>query len=133
LQTLYNLGFRRVSFGVQDYSEKVQTSIHRIQPFHNVAKVTFWAKEIGYTSISHDLVFGLPFQTLENIIDTIEKTNSLSPSRLAFYSYGLKVTGNAVLKMKMCRKMRRNENFMKLEKRFCPKKAITKLGWITLP
>jgi oxygen-independent coproporphyrinogen-3 oxidase len=52
-----------------------------------VAKVTFWAKEIGYTSISHDLVFGLPFQTLENVIDTIEKTNSLSPDRVAFYSY----------------------------------------------
>jgi len=87
LQTLYDLGFRRVSFGVQDYSEKIQNAINRIQPFHNVAKVTFWAKEIGYTSISHDLVFGLPFQTLENIIDTIEKTNSLSPNRLAFYSY----------------------------------------------
>jgi oxygen-independent coproporphyrinogen-3 oxidase len=87
LQTLYDLGFRRVSFGVQDYSDKVQTAIHRMQPFHNVAKVTFWAKEIGYTSISHDLVFGLPFQTLENVIDTIEKTNSLSPNRLAFYSY----------------------------------------------
>ena len=87
LQKLYDLGFRRVSFGVQDYSEKVQTAIHRLQPFHNVAKVTFWAKEIGYTSISHDLVFGLPFQTLENVIDTIEKTNSLSPNRLAFYSY----------------------------------------------
>jgi oxygen-independent coproporphyrinogen-3 oxidase len=87
LETLYTLGFRRVSFGVQDYSEKVQTAIHRTQPFHNVAKVTFWAREIGYTSISHDLVFGLPFQTLENVIDTIEKTNSLSPDRLAFYSY----------------------------------------------
>lgn len=87
LQKLYNLGFRRVSFGVQDYSEKVQTAIHRIQPFHNVAKVTFWAKEIGYTSISHDLIFGLPFQTIENIVDTIEKTKSLSPDRLAFYSY----------------------------------------------
>ncbi|MBF6642188.1 oxygen-independent coproporphyrinogen III oxidase [Flavobacterium sp. J49] len=87
LQKLYNLGFRRVSFGVQDYSEKVQIAIHRHQPFHNVAKVTFWAKEIGYTSISHDLVFGLPFQTLDNVIDTIEKTNSLSPNRLAFYSY----------------------------------------------
>jgi len=87
LQKLYDLGFRRVSFGVQDYAEKVQTAIHRIQPFHNVAKATFWAKEIGYTSISHDLVFGLPFQTLENEIDTIEKTKSLSPDRLAFYSY----------------------------------------------
>jgi oxygen-independent coproporphyrinogen-3 oxidase len=87
LQKLYDLGFRRVSFGVQDYAEKVQAAIHRIQPFHNVAKVTFWAKEIGYTSISHDLVFGLPFQTLDNEIDTIEKTKSLAPQRLAFYSY----------------------------------------------
>ena len=87
LQTLYDLGFRRVSYGVQDYSEKVQKAIHRIQPFHNVAKVTLWAKEIGYTSISHDLVFGLPFQTLEDVLDTIDKTNSLHPDRLAFYSY----------------------------------------------
>ncbi len=87
LQKLYDIGFRRVSYGVQDYSKKVQTAIHRIQLFHNVAKVTFWAKEIGYTSVSHDLIFGLPFQTLENVIDTIEKTNSLSPNRLAFYSY----------------------------------------------
>ncbi len=87
LQKLYDLGFRRVSFGVQDYSKKVQEAIHRIQPFHNVAKVTFWAKEIGYTSIGHDLIFGLPFQTLEDVIDTIDKTKSLQPDRLAFYSY----------------------------------------------
>ncbi|MDX9789194.1 MAG: oxygen-independent coproporphyrinogen III oxidase [Candidatus Kapabacteria bacterium] len=87
LQKLYDLGFRRVSFGVQDYSEKVQKAINRIQPFHNVAKVSFWAKEIGYTSIGHDLIFGLPFQTLHDIIDTIDKTNSLQPDRLAFYSY----------------------------------------------
>lgn len=87
LQKLYDIGFRRVSFGVQDYSKKVQEAIHRIQPFHNVAKVTFWAKEIGYTSIGHDLIFGLPFQTLEDVIDTIDKTKSLQPDRLAFYSY----------------------------------------------
>ncbi|KIX22767.1 coproporphyrinogen III oxidase [Flavobacterium sp. 316] len=87
LQTLYNLGFRRVSFGVQDYAEKVQKAIHRNQPFHNVAKVTFWAREIGYTSIGHDLIFGLPFQTLEDVLDTIAKTNSLQPNRIAFYSY----------------------------------------------
>ncbi len=87
LQKLYDFGFRRVSFGVQDYSKKVQEAIHRIQPFHNVAKVTFWAKEIGYTSIGHDLIFGLPFQTLDDVIDTIDKTKSLQPDRLAFYSY----------------------------------------------
>jgi oxygen-independent coproporphyrinogen-3 oxidase len=87
LQKLYDLGFRRVSFGVQDYSEKVQKAINRNQPFHNVAKVTFWAKEIGYTSIGHDIIFGLPFQKIDDVIDTIEKTNSLQPDRLAFYSY----------------------------------------------
>lgn len=87
LQTLYNLGFRRVSFGVQDYSEKVQKAIHRLQSFHNVSKVTLLAKEIGYTSIGHDLIYGLPFQTLENIEDTILKTKSLLPDRISFYSY----------------------------------------------
>lgn len=87
LQALYNLGFRRVSFGVQDYSEKVQQAIHRVQSFHNVARATFWAKEIGYTSVGHDIIFGLPFQQLEDVIDTIEKTKSLNPDRLAFYSY----------------------------------------------
>ena len=87
LQKLYELGFRRVSFGVQDYSNKVQKAINREQPFHNVAKVTYWAREIGYTSVGHDLIFGLPFQTVDDVIDTIEKTKSLQPDRLAFYSY----------------------------------------------
>lgn len=87
LQTLYDLGFRRVSFGVQDYDPKVQLAIHRIQPFENVKKVTELARAIGYTSISHDLVFGLPFQKLSSIEDTIQKTLTLKPDRIAFYSY----------------------------------------------
>ncbi|MDX8553472.1 oxygen-independent coproporphyrinogen III oxidase [Tenacibaculum sp. 1B UA] len=87
LQTLYDLGFTRVSFGVQDYNPKVQEAIHRVQPFKNVQKVHNWAKEIGYTSISHDLVFGLPFQTKENVIYTINKTKELEPDRISFYSY----------------------------------------------
>ncbi|PQJ74229.1 oxygen-independent coproporphyrinogen III oxidase [Polaribacter gangjinensis] len=87
LQTLFDLGFRRVSFGVQDYDEKVQKAIHRIQPFENVEKVTHLARKIGYTSVSHDLIFGLPFQTKENVIDTITKTTTLQPDRISFYSY----------------------------------------------
>lgn len=87
LETLYRLGFRRVSYGVQDYNTKVQKAINRIQPFENVQRVTEWAREIGYTSISHDLVFGLPFQTWEFVENTIRKTLSLKPDRLAFYSY----------------------------------------------
>lgn len=87
LQTLYDLGFRRVSFGVQDYDPKVQKAINRIQPFENVKNVTEWAKEIGYRGISHDLVFGLPHQSWEAMEYTIRKTMELKPDRLAFYSY----------------------------------------------
>ncbi len=87
LETLYNLGFRRVSFGVQDYNETVQKAINRVQPFENVKRVTEYAREIGYTSVGHDIIFGLPFQTLEHVEETILKTKELMPDRLAFYSY----------------------------------------------
>ncbi|WP_338731049.1 oxygen-independent coproporphyrinogen III oxidase [Mangrovimonas cancribranchiae] len=87
LQTLFDLGFRRVSFGVQDYNEKVQKAIHRIQPFEHVKYVTETAREIGYTSVGHDIIFGLPFQTVDHIKETIAKTKQLMPDRIAFYSY----------------------------------------------
>ncbi len=87
LQGLYELGFRRVSYGVQDYNDTVQKAIHRIQPYENVKQVTEWAREIGYSSISHDLVFGLPFQTLQDVLHTIGQTHTLMPDRLALYSY----------------------------------------------
>jgi len=87
LKTLYDLRFRRVSFGVQDYDSKVQRTINRIQPFENVEAVTNSARVIGYESVSHDLVFGLPFQTWNSMSQTIEKTKLLKPDRIAFYSY----------------------------------------------
>ena len=87
LQTLFDLGFRRVSFGIQDFDEKVQLTINRIQPYENVVKVTKDAREIGFTSINYDLIYGLPFQTLTSIRDTIEKVGKLMPDRIAFYSY----------------------------------------------
>lgn len=87
LQSLYNLGFRRVSFGVQDYNSDVQKAINRIQPFENVKHVTETAREIGYTSIGHDIIFGLPLQSLTHVKETIEKTKLLKPDRIAFYSY----------------------------------------------
>ncbi|WP_298496881.1 oxygen-independent coproporphyrinogen III oxidase [uncultured Algibacter sp.] len=87
LQALFDVGFRRVSYGVQDYNETVQKAIHRIQPFENVKKATELAREIGYTSVGHDIIFGLPFQTLKHVEETILKTKELLPDRLAFYSY----------------------------------------------
>lgn len=87
LQTLYDLGFTRVSFGVQDLDEKVQRTINRIQPFENLENVTNLSRAIGYRSISYDLVYGLPFQTSSTIINTIEKILLLKPDRVSFYSY----------------------------------------------
>jgi oxygen-independent coproporphyrinogen-3 oxidase len=87
LNTLYRAGFRRLSLGIQEYSPSVQKAINRIQSFKQVKSVHEKAKEIGYTSISHDLVYGLPKQTLADVIDTIEKTILLMPDRIALYSY----------------------------------------------
>lgn len=87
LQTLFDLGFRRVSFGIQDFNEEVQRIINRLQPYTNVERVTREAREIGYTSVNYDLIYGLPLQTLESVQDTIEKTKALRPDRIAFYSY----------------------------------------------
>lgn len=87
LQSLYNLGSRRNSFGVQDYDPKVQKAINRVQSFEQVEKVHKESQEIGYNSISHDLVFGLPFQTADSIKHTISKTIELKPDRIAYYSY----------------------------------------------
>lgn len=87
LKTLHDLGFRRVSFGVQDLDEKVQRTINRIQPFENLQRVTSEARTMGYESISYDLIYGLPFQTQSTIINTIEKVLTLKPDRVSFYSY----------------------------------------------
>jgi oxygen-independent coproporphyrinogen-3 oxidase len=87
LEKLYALGFRRLSLGVQDYNPIVQKSIHRIQPFSQVKKVHDLARKVGYTSISHDLVFGLPKQSLKDMLFTVEKTLELRPDRISLYSY----------------------------------------------
>jgi oxygen-independent coproporphyrinogen III oxidase len=87
LQVLFDLGFRRVSFGVQDYDPLVQLAIKRIQTPQEVARVTAQAREVGFTSVSHDLVVGLPFQTSAGFAKTVAKTLQMRPDRLSLYSY----------------------------------------------
>jgi oxygen-independent coproporphyrinogen-3 oxidase len=87
LRTLYDLGFRRLSLGIQDFDPKVQKIINRMQSFKQVEKVTGLAREIGYTSINFDLIYGLPLQTYEGLGDTIIQVEKLMPDRIAFYSY----------------------------------------------
>ncbi|RNC87221.1 MAG: oxygen-independent coproporphyrinogen III oxidase [Winogradskyella sp.] len=87
LIVLNELGFKRVCYGVQDYNEKVQKAINRIQPYENVSRTTLTARSVGYESVGHDLIYGLPFQTKEDVINTIASTVKLRPERIAFYSY----------------------------------------------
>ncbi len=87
LQVLYDLGFRRLSIGVQDFDDDILRIINRLQTFEDVERVTQEARAMGYGSINYDLIFGLPFQTPRHIRDNMEKIKSLRPDRIAFYSY----------------------------------------------
>lgn len=87
LKMLHGLGFRRISYGVQDNDPDVQRIINRIQPFENVKRATEVARTIGFTSVNFDLIYGLPLQTPESIERTINQTIELRPDRIAFYSY----------------------------------------------
>ncbi len=87
LQTLYDLGFRRLSLGIQDFDPQVQRVINRLQSFEATRAVFEAARKIGYESINADLIYGLPKQTLHSVLDTIEKVKALRPDRIAFYSY----------------------------------------------
>lgn len=87
LSILAALGFRRISYGVQDMDPGVQRVINRIQPFANVQRATLAARDAGFDSVNFDLIYGLPLQTLRSIETTIRQVISLQPDRIAFYSY----------------------------------------------
>lgn len=89
LKALYELGFRRVSMGVQDFNEEVQKLVNRIQPYEITAKLTNEARAMGYTSVNFDLIYGLPKQTLQLMKETVTKTLQLRPDRIALYSFAL--------------------------------------------
>ena len=77
----------RLSMGVQDFKEDVQKAIHRIQPYEQTRDLIAIARELGFDSINVDLIYGLPFQTAESFAHTVEQIVSLSPDRIAMFSY----------------------------------------------
>ena len=87
LEVLAEHGFNRVSLGVQDFTPKVQQAIHRLQSIEETAKLTNDARELGYASVNFDLVYGLPFQTVETFESTLDEVIAMRPDRIAFYSY----------------------------------------------
>ena len=87
LRLLYQLGFDRLSLGIQDFDPWVLKLINRLQTFEQIQQVTLEARSIGYTSVNYDIVYGLPGQTEASLRDTINKVIRLSPDRIAYYSY----------------------------------------------
>jgi oxygen-independent coproporphyrinogen-3 oxidase len=85
LHTLRALGCNRVSLGVQDFDPAVQRAVNRLQPVELVERVVGWCRELGFASLNFDLIYGLPFQTLETMAETLDRVVDLSPDRIAFY------------------------------------------------
>ncbi|MCT7969317.1 oxygen-independent coproporphyrinogen III oxidase [Laspinema sp. D1] len=84
---LKDLGFNRISFGIQDFNPKVQKAVNRIQPEAMLFQVMDWVRDAGFESVNVDLIYGLPFQTLETFRDTIYKTTQLDPDRIAVFNF----------------------------------------------
>lgn len=87
LRTLYQLGFTRLSLGIQDFDPKVQFMINRFQTPAQVQHITSVARTMGYDSINYDLIYGLPGQTREGLAQTVNEVLTMRPDRIAFYSY----------------------------------------------
>ncbi|MCH6574193.1 MAG: oxygen-independent coproporphyrinogen III oxidase [Bacteroidetes bacterium] len=87
LEALRNNGFNRISMGVQDFNEKVQKAINRIQPEDITRQAVEWVRELGYQSINLDLIYGLPFQTAKSFADTVDKIIDISPDRIALFNF----------------------------------------------
>jgi oxygen-independent coproporphyrinogen III oxidase len=87
LESLRRLGFNRLSMGIQDFQPKVQETIHRVQPYDLTRDLIVAARELGFESLNVDLIYGLPHQTAASFKDTIERTLTLAPDRVAMFSY----------------------------------------------
>ena len=87
MKVLAEGGFNRVSFGIQDFNEKVQEAVHRIQPYEITKNAMDLARKYKMQSVNVDLIYGLPYQTLETFKETLKLAVSLDPDRFAVFNY----------------------------------------------
>lgn len=87
MEAFREIGFNRTSFGVQDFNLQVQEAINRVQSEEITRQTVAWARELGFRSINLDLIYGLPYQTLESFATTVDKVIDISPNRLAVFNY----------------------------------------------
>ncbi|MFN3603318.1 MAG: oxygen-independent coproporphyrinogen III oxidase [Leptonema sp. (in: bacteria)] len=87
LELLKDLGFNRISFGIQDLNDVVQKNINRVQPIEIIENLYYKSRKLNFDSINMDFIYGLPYQTLENYKNNLNKILEWKPDRLAFFSY----------------------------------------------
>ncbi len=87
MKVMSDAGFNRVSFGIQDFDEKVQVAVHRVQPYDITKKAMDLARKYNMISVNVDLIYGLPYQSLETFKKTLELSVSLDPDRFAVFNY----------------------------------------------
>ena len=87
MEAFREIGFNRTSFGVQDFNPNVQQAINRVQSEEITRQTVTWARELGFQSVNLDLIYGLPFQTVESFADTVERVIDISPNRIAVFNY----------------------------------------------
>ena len=87
MKVMSEQGFNRVSFGIQDFNEKVQVAVHRVQPYDVTKKAMDLARKYNMVSVNVDLIYGLPYQTLETFKETLRLSLTLNPDRFAVFNY----------------------------------------------
>ncbi|HME70010.1 MAG TPA: oxygen-independent coproporphyrinogen III oxidase [Myxococcota bacterium] len=87
VETLRELGFRRISMGVQDFDPRVQQAIHRLQPASETARLVERSRRLGFESVNFDLLYGLPYQNEASFAHTLDTVLAIQPERIALYSY----------------------------------------------
>ncbi|MGD1910501.1 MAG: oxygen-independent coproporphyrinogen III oxidase [Rivularia sp. (in: cyanobacteria)] len=84
---LREIGFNRISFGIQDFNDRVQVAVNRVQSEETLFNVMDWIREAGFKSVNVDLIYGLPYQTLHGFWKTVKKTIKLDPDRIAVFNF----------------------------------------------
>ncbi len=87
MKVMSEQGFNRVSFGIQDFNEKVQVAVHRVQPYEETKKAMDLARKYNMVSVNVDLIYGLPYQSLETFKETLKLSLTLNPDRFAVFNY----------------------------------------------
>jgi oxygen-independent coproporphyrinogen-3 oxidase len=87
VKTMAAAGVTRASIGVQDFEPKVQEAVNRVQPIELVEQVIGWLRDNGISDINMDLIYGLPHQTTESVVGTVERAVAMKPARVSLFGY----------------------------------------------